>query len=124
MAIFSVQKYHRRYGRTDRRTDGQDLLQRCVLHSRVSNTKNRFDRVFKVGFHHARFFTSSCLAVKLSFFLSFLVACTRLYKSLCRSVGWSVCRLVGLSVGRSVGLSVPLCFFCIFRLFTGREAHI
>ena len=45
----------------------------------------------------------------------FLVACMRLYKSLCRSVG----RLVSLSVGRSV----PLCFFCVFRLFTGREAH-
>ena len=40
----------------------------------------------------------------------------------------SVCRLVGRSVGRSVGLSVgrsvPLCFFCVFGLFTGREAHI
>ena len=46
----------------------------------------------------------------------FLVACTQLYKSLCRSVG--------RSVGRSVCRSVPLCFFCVFRLFNGREAHI
>ena len=41
---------------------------------------------------------------------SFLVACTRLYKSLCRSVGLSV----GRSVGRSVCLS-PLCFFGVLR---------
>ena len=56
--------------------------------------------------------------------VSFLVACTRLYKSLCRSVGWSVGRSVGRLVGWLVGRSVPLCFFCVFRLFTGREAHI
>ena len=31
-------------------------------------------------------------------FNNFLVACTQLYSSLCRSVGWSVSRLVGLSV--------------------------
>ena len=31
----------------------------------------------------------------------FLVACTRLYKSLCRSVGQLVCLSVGLSVGLS-----------------------
>ena len=37
--------------------------------------------------------------------IKFLVACTRLYKSLCRSVG----RLVG----RSVGWSVSFYFFCI-----------
>ena len=36
----------------------------------------------------------------------FLVAYTRLYKSLCWSVGWSVGRSVGQSVGRSVGWSV------------------
>ena len=36
------------------------------------------------------------------FFHQFLVACTRLYKSLCRSVGLSVGRSVGLSVCRSV----------------------
>ena len=32
----------------------------------------------------------------------------------------STSHFVGLSVGRSV----PLCFFWVFRLFTGREAHI
>ena len=36
----------------------------------------------------------------------FLVACTRLYKPLCRSVGLSVCRSVCLSAGLSVGLSL------------------
>ena len=41
----------------------------------------------------------------------FLVACTRLYKSLCRSVGRSVCLSVGLSVYRSVCLSVGLSHF-------------
>ena len=43
------------------------------------------------------------------FMLTFLVACTRVYKPLC----WSVCRLVGPSVGRlvcwSVGRSVAEC---------------
>ena len=43
----------------------------------------------------------------------FLVACTRLYKSLCRSVG------------RSVGLSVwPTLLFCVFQAIKGREAQI
>ena len=44
--------------------------------------------------------------LKKKFLLAFLVACTRLYKSLCRSVGWSV--------GRSVGLSVGLSHFAFF----------
>ena len=39
------------------------------------------------------------------FFFGFLVTCTRLYKSLCRSFG------------RSVGKSVPLCFFLAFLGF-------
>merc|ERR1711954_333599 len=55
----------------------------------------------------------------LLFFCLPLVACTRLYKPLCRSVGPSVRRSVGPSVGRSVGPSVrwsvgpsvPLDFF-------------
>ena len=41
----------------------------------------------------------------------FLVACTRLYKSLCRSVR--------RSVGPSVRPSVKLYFFCCFELFKG-----
>ena len=40
---------------------------------------------------------------------SFLVACTRLYTPLCRSVG--------PSVGPSVGRSVTLYFFGVFELF-------
>ena len=44
---------------------------------------------------------------------TFLVACTRLHKSPCRSV----CRSVGPSVCRSVGRSVPLCFFLHFLAF-------
>ena len=43
-----------------------------------------------------------CIPSQLAIFPSFLVACTRLYKPLC----WSVGRLVGLSVGWSVGRSV------------------
>ena len=38
-------------------------------------------------------------------FLQFLVACTRLYKPLCRSVGQSVGRSVRRSVGPSVAAS-------------------
>ena len=58
--------------------------------------------------------------------VSFLVACTRLYKSLCRSVGWSV----GRSVGRSVGWSVGRSFLgylqvgkCIFEYLVSYKQH-
>ena len=50
------------------------------------------------------------------YFSLFLVACTRLYKSLCRSVG--------RSVGPSVGRSVTLYFFCVFEQFEGGKVQI
>ena len=54
-----------------------------------------------------------------SVFTQLLVACTRLYKPLCRSVGPSVCR----SVGRSVGLSVrhPLLFFAFLSYLKAEQ---
>ena len=64
-------------------------------------------------------FVCLCLFFLLSFFfrLSFLVACTRLYTPLCRSVG----RLVGWSVGWSVRRSVGNAF--VFSAFFGQFLH-
>ena len=52
-------------------------------------------------------------------FSLFLVACTRLYKSLSvgRSVGWSVCRSVRYAVHFCVFLSVLIKFSQVFHIF-------
>ena len=48
----------------------------------------------------------------------FLVACTRLYSLVCRSVGWSVGQSVGRSVGRSV---ITLRFSMFYEFLVGFE---
>ena len=58
---------------------------------------------FSVFLYHFQSFFS----IDRKTFMEFLVACTRLYMSLCRSVGW----LVGWSVGWLVGRSVMHLFF-------------
>ena len=76
------------------------------------------------GQNSSKLVFSKCAQVDRKKFLSkqfffpsfFLVACTRLYNSLCPLVGWLVGRLVGWSVGRSHFFCVSPCISMFYSL--------